>query len=455
MQRREFVKASLGGSVFGLANSTPRARAKVPPRNEDTGKLAGLSLEKLRDLYRHYLFEDFLPFMDKYVIDHQYGGFMCNTDLKGVNLSTTKDTWFEGRGIWVYSFLYNNFGKQEKHLGVARKSLEFILKLQPSGENLWPRRFTREGNPLTPPATEIYGDLFVAEGLAEYSRATGEQKYWDLAKEIILKCLRIYDRPDYEPNIVASYGGPKPFPFPGARIQGVSMVLIRIISQMLPRRADTELEKILSRSVDAVLNDHYNPAFQLNNELLNHDYSRPTNELSQFVYTGHSIETLWMVLYEAVRTKSRKLFDAAAEHFQRHVEVAWDDVYGGVFRSLNNVDQNLWSVDKVLWAQEEVLIGTLCMVEHTGAPWARDMFGKMFTYVQDKYPLQRHGYPLWIISADRKVTFEANRPVGPSFPQGQRVENYHHPRLLMLNLLSLDRMIRRGGTAPALFAEPA
>jgi hypothetical protein len=83
------------------------------------------------------------------------------------------------------------------------------------------------------------------------------------------------------------------------------------------------------------------------------------------------------------------------------------------------------------------------------------MFGKMFTYVQDKYPLQRHGYPLWIISADRKVTFEANRPVGPSFPQGQRVENYHHPRHFMLNLLSLDRMIRRGGTAPALFAEPA
>jgi hypothetical protein len=90
-------------------------------------------------------------------------------------------------------------------------------------------------------------------------------------------------------------------------------------------------------------------------------------------------------------------------------------------------------VDKVLWAQEEVLIGTLCLVEHTGAPWAREMFGKMFTYVREKYPLQRHGYPLWINSADRKVTFQ---------PHATRVENYHHPRHLMLNLLSLDRMIR-------------
>jgi len=452
MQRRQFIKASLGGSALGLAESTARAKGEARPRSADAGKLAGLSLEQLRELYRRYLFDDFLPFMDKYVIDHQYGGFMCNTDRNGVNVTTTKTTWFEGRGIWVYSFLYNNFGKQEKHLEVARKSVEFILKQQPSGENLWPARYARDGKPLTPPATEIYGDIFVAEGLAEYSRATGEEKYWEQAKEIVLKCQRIYDRADYEPNIVAEYGGPKPFPFPGARIQGVAMVMLRIISQMFQRRADSELEKILAQSVDAILNRHYNPAFQLNNELLNHDYSRPANELSEFVYTGHSIETLWMVLAEAVRTQNRQLFHTAAERFQRHIEVAWDPVYGGVFRSLNNVDQNVWTLDKVLWEQEEVLIGTLCMVENAGSPWAREMFGKMFAYVRDKFPLQRYGYPLWIVQGDRKVTFDNSAPKGPPFPEEQRVENYHHPRHLMLNLLSLERMIRRGG-APGLFGE--
>jgi mannose/cellobiose epimerase-like protein (N-acyl-D-glucosamine 2-epimerase family) len=441
MERREFIKAWLGAPVWGLASSPQEKSGALPAPGEDALTLAGFSLPKLRDTYWHYLFEDFLPFMDKYVIDHQYGGFMCNTDRNGVNLSGTKETWFEGRGVWVYSFLYNNFGKHQPYLEVARKSLEFILRMRPSGEEtLWPLRFTREGKPLTPPAIEIYGDLFIAEGLAEYSRAAGEPKYWDLAKELILKCVRIYDRPDYAPDIVASYAGPKPFPFPGARIQGVSMVLTRIISQMLEQRADPDLEKTLSRSVDAVLNKHYNPEFQLNNELLNHDYSRPQNDLSQFVYTGHSIETLWMLLYEATRIKSPQLFDAAAERFRRHVEVAWDDVYGGVFRSLNNVDLNLWSLDKVLWAQEEVLVGSLFVFEKTGTPWAREMFAKMLTYVLDKYPLQRHGYALWTTAGDRKVSFE---------PHATRVENYHHPRHLMLNLLSLERMIRRGSSAPA------
>jgi mannose/cellobiose epimerase-like protein (N-acyl-D-glucosamine 2-epimerase family) len=446
MERREFIKTSLGGSAFGLSNSAAREKGKVPPRSEDAGKLAGLSLEELRDLYRHYLFEDFLPFMDKYVIDHQYGGFMCNTDRDGTNLTGNKDAWYEGRGIWVYSFLYNNFRRNEKHLEIARKSLQFILRLSPSGEDaLWPRSFTREGKPLTPPATDIYGDLFIAEGLAEYALASGEWKYWDLAKRIILKCLRIYDRPDYEPSIVASYNGPKPFPFPGARIQGVSMVLIRTISQMLEMRPDEELEKIISRCTEVVLHAHHNPEFCLNNELLNHDFSRPCNELAQFVYTGHSIETFWMLLYEAARTKNKSIFEIGAQRFRRHLEVAWDGVYGGVFRSLNNVDQNLWSLDKVLWAQEEALNGALFIAEQTGSQWARDMFGKVFTHVQDKYPLKRHSYPLWISTADRKVTFE---------PHATRVENYHHPRHLMLSLLTIERMIRRRGTAPAPSPEP-
>jgi hypothetical protein len=33
----------------------------------------------------------------------------------------------------------------------------------------------------------------------------------------------------------------------------------------------------------------------------------------------------------------------------------------------------------------------------------------------------------------------------------KRVENFHHPRHLMLNLLALERMLRRGGGVSALF----
>jgi len=107
------------------------------------------------------------------------------------------------------------------------------------------------------------------------------------------------------------------------------------------------------------------------------------------------------------------------------------------------VDRNIWSVDKVLWAQEEVLIGSLSVLEHTGVRWASEMFSRMYDYVQAKYPLKQYGFPLWIVAGDRKVTFERHT---------DRVENFHHPRHLMLNLLAVERIISRGGKTSGLFA---
>jgi mannose/cellobiose epimerase-like protein (N-acyl-D-glucosamine 2-epimerase family) len=271
----------------------------------------------------------------------------------------------------------------------------------------------------------IYGDMFIAEGLVEFSRAASDLRSWGEAKKLIQKCLRVYERPGYAPDVVASYRCPKPVRMPGARSQGVAMVMIRVIKQMLEVRADAELQGALDVAVNAVLNQFYNPDYGLNNELLNHDYSRPTGDLARFVYTGHSI----------VRRGDRKMLETAAERFRRHVEVAWDDVYGGVFRGISDVDQNLWVLDKVLWAQEEVLIGALLFWEHLGARWARHIFERTFRYVQENYPLHKHGLGYWITTADRKVTFEKHH---------DRIENYHHPRHLMLNLLAIERLIARG-----------
>lgn len=440
MNRRRFLGSSVGAVVLvaELPNvAAQRNQAFQRQRLRVADKLAGKSLLQLREQYRADLFEDFLPFLEKHVIDDQFGGFMCNLDHLGRHVNQNKLSWFEGRGIWVYSFLYNNLAKEEKYLNVARRSLEFVLSMRPAGDDLWPKELTREGKALTSADGEIYGDLFIAEGLAEFSKATGEISHWNTARELVLKCVRLYDRDDYRPTIGQTYLGPNAPRFPGARIQGVWMVLIRVVTQMLEMRADAELELVARRSVDAITNHHYNPEFQLINELLNHDLSRPQNDYAQLVYTGHCIETLWMLMKEAERLRDNHLFEKLAAWFRRHVEVAWDDTYGGVFRNLQNVDKNIWILDKVLWAQEEVLIGCMMIIERTGATWAKEMFDRMYQYVRDKYPLKRQGSPLWMYASDRRVTYEAFSRMP------KRVENYHHPRYLMLNLLSLERMTKK------------
>ena len=102
-----------------------------------------------------------------------------------------------------------------------------------------------------------------------------------------------------------------------------------------------------------------------------------------------------------------------------------------------HVDANSWTLDKVLWAQEEVLIGALLVYECSGATWAKERFERTLAHVEATDPLADHRSPIWKYAGNRRVTFEdfLTRP--------RRIENYHHPRHLMLNLLAIDRLLRR------------
>lgn len=148
MNRRDFIVTSVGTPVLGLATGGSAGKGSPRQTGETVSQLAGMSLRQLRDRYRHDLFGNFLPFMDKYVIDHKYGGFMCNTDRDGAHLSEKKEARFEGRGIRVHSFLDRSFGRNPKYLEVARRSVALLMKSKPEGSNsLWPSIFDREGKP--------------------------------------------------------------------------------------------------------------------------------------------------------------------------------------------------------------------------------------------------------------------------------------------------------------------
>jgi len=393
--------------------------------------LAGAELNSLQMEYSRYLFTDYLPFVHQHVVDHEFGGFMCHTDSTGKNLSTHKRTWYDGRGIWVYSFLYNHFRQDPEYLAIASKTVDLVLEVKSEEKAYWPWSYSKTGKDLEEHPPDIYGNLFVAEGLSEFALAIGDWSYWDKAKSILLDCVTMYDREDYS---YVMEDGPDTTHLQGPRILGHWMIMLRLSTGMLRAKEDKEIEALADRCVDMLMNKHNNPHFDLLIEVLNHDFSIPNGPLSQFVYIGHAIEALWMVMDEAIRKKDETLYEKSSELFKRHVEVAWDDVYGGVFHGLYHVDHNEWLLKKVLWAQEEVLVGLLLQIEHSGDPWAFRWFDKVYHHVINTYPLKKHGYALWSIGGDRKVTFKGSE---------SRVENYHHPRHLMLNMLHLERIIGR------------
>jgi mannose/cellobiose epimerase-like protein (N-acyl-D-glucosamine 2-epimerase family) len=381
-----------------------------------------MTLEELRDQYHSELFGRFLPNMDRLVVDHQYGGFMCSLDLRrSEQLSSAKSAWGEGRGIWVYSFLYNNLDKNPHYLEIAQKSKDFILKHKPTGGNFWTASYTREGSPLSGPG-DIFGNLYIAEGLAEFSKAAGDKRYLALAREINLEALRRYDQPDYRYPSEKKIRGP--------RLLNHWMVLLRNATQLLEYEPDPEIEALARRCIEAIMHDHLNPDFNLLNQTLTHDF-RPITEpgYRQSASIGIGIQTLWMVFFEAIRKNDVGLFQKAQELFKRHVEVARDRVYGGYFNVLDQVDNFIFGLNKVQSVHVEVLNGSLALIEHLGDPWANQSFAATYAYMQHKFVHPELAFA--IESGNRQLT---------RYPTN-RMGNYHYPRHLMMSLVALNRMI--------------
>ena len=85
--RRRFIKqnslAGFGVMILGGIGSRAVAQnreAPLPGGSAVEEKIGDLSLEQIRDQYKKELFNRFVPDMDSLVIDHEYGGFMCNVD---------------------------------------------------------------------------------------------------------------------------------------------------------------------------------------------------------------------------------------------------------------------------------------------------------------------------------------------------------------------------------------
>jgi len=446
LPRRSFLTLAAAATAAPLARvaALPSDHARSSATSPGRGfKLAEMSLPELRKQYQTELFDDYLPFWGRSGIDHQFGGFTCAIDHDGTLLNDHKFLWFQGRGIWVYSFLYNHFSKNPSYLETAKRAKEFMMKCFPQQDGTWADLVSREGKMLKPFTGDLFGMYFAAEGLQEYAYASGDSEARETAfrlmKQLFVK-LQDPTVPDPETGMM------------GVRSQGVWMVTVRTATQMLRRWPDPEIDAMARRSVDAVINDHYNPEFGLTTETLNLDKSRP-KETANITVCGHSIETLWMIMDEALRRRDQGLYDLCAGRLRHHLDVCWDHIFGGLADSINvNHGGYQWPVDtpvgttyqfretgeykwnKTSWSFDEVLIATLNVIEQRGSAWAARYFDLAHDTFYKKMSLKAHGFPLFMAFAEREMAFQ---------PHAVRQENYHHARQLMLNLMALDRMIKR------------
>ena len=433
---------------------TPMGIERPGARQGTKVQLAGMSLSEWRQRFYDELFVVALPFWDKYGIDHENGGIMCALDYDGTRAHTDKVLWFQGRAIWVYSFLYNHFGKDPRYLEIARKTKAFVLKYARQEDGWWAEVLSREGKVLRAFGGDTEGMYFIVEGFQEYAAATGDEQAREIAFHLLRKLFRHFDSPAFR------YRGAD-FPYlwnsqQAIRPQGLWMVILYIATQMLRRWNDPEIAAIADRALDAIVNKHYNPEIGLNTEMLYFDFSRPPGEERKSRF-GHSVEALWMALEEATRRGDDAVWKTCTERIQHHLDAGWDYIYGGLAQWVN-VDQPgyEWPVEdplgtglelhftgeyeymKALWALKETQVATLKVFERTEAWWAERCFGMAQKVIDEKFSQKKRGNPGYMLFADRRMTWQ---------PHVFRQDNYHPLRQLMLCLLVLDNLIEREAEA--------
>lgn len=421
INRREFL-------AVGLALLT--TRGAMPER------IAGMSLAELRDDYHDRLFNQYLPFWEKGGIDRQHGGFMCELNDDGSVASDEKYVWYQGRGIWVYSFLYNNFGRDKHWLEIARQGRDSMVKHMHAGGGKWNQKVRRDGMVLEGLGANVYGWLFAALGLVEYHRATGQQEDLDLAKESLWAAMKKYDDPNYTDTHTVQYTELDIDPR-GLRSQGHSMVTISTLTNLLAQHRDSRLEELQRHHVEMVMRKFWNPEHRIVNEFLRHDYSRAP-VADTHMLTGHTVETLWIVMAEALRRGDKKLFDEAAGRVRRFLELCWDSVHGGFADGNYRVGRGPDYGVKTMWAQCEAMIACMMVREQTGAAWAREWYDRLRAFTLKVMPVPGHG--VWRQAVDRSG--KDLKRIGVS---AKRKDNFHQARYLMLNLLSLNRMLAQSG----------
>jgi len=386
-------------------------------------------LERLCAWYREQLFEHHLPFWQDYGIDHQDGGFLCEMDVKGYPVATDKLMLYQGRGLWVYASLYKHFG-DERHLDVARRTYAFLCRHGRDRDGRWIRAVDRRGVVTRPAGRDGFTDLFIAEGLQAYHEATGDAFAMEMALEATRHAIACFDdssRPPDAEHVPAAY--------PGMRTLGQEMVALRVLTQRLAWAADNRLEERASRAVDAVLQRFRNPATGLLDEAVANNYARRSDANTGYVYVGHAVQALWIVMDEALRSGDRPLFTEAAELLRIHIEAGWDEEVGGLVQAVRNTEPAVYN--KYFWVQEEALVGTMMIIEHERAEWAAAWFARIRDYVQHAFPSTCAGRKVWKYGGNRDLSVETH----PC-----RREHYHHPRHLILNLLALQRLVDAGST---------
>jgi N-acylglucosamine 2-epimerase len=344
------------------------------------------NIEKYADLYKNELFENVIPFWERYSIDAEHGGYFTCLDREGKVYDTDKFVWLQARQIWTFSMLYNRCEKKSRWLDIATTGADFLTRHGSDESGNWYFALNRQGRPLVQPYN-IFSDCFAAMAFSQYHLACGDPN----ARETALRTYRnILQRKE---NHKGSYSKVVPDTRP-LKSLAISMILANLSLEMEDLLEDKELDAILDLCVSEVMDLFLDERLNVLFENISPDGSHPDCFEGRLINPGHGIEAMWFVMDIARRRNDGKLIDKAVDVILSTLDLAWDAEFDGIYYFLDSQgkpplqlewDQKLW------WVHLETLVALIMGYRLTGRDKCRQWFETVHDYVWNRFPDQEYG----------------------------------------------------------------
>ena len=378
-------------------------------------------------IYRAELLERVVPFWIEHAVDRENGGFLTCMGDDGHVLSTDKYMWSQLRAIYTFAKLYNRIEKRPEWLDIAWHIYDFVKRHGRDQEGRWVFAVDKDGRVLQG-ANSIYADGFAIYGLTELARATGSQEVLDLAMETYHNAQARLTRPgSYE---TAPYALPA-----GIKAHGVSMIFSSVLDELAHLTGDRGIQDAALYHATQVMDVFRRPERQMLYEFMSLDDELVDSPQGRAIVPGHAIESMWFQIHIFRRRGNRERIRQAVETIRWHMELGWDQEYGGILLGLDAEGGEPWwnlHDSKLWWPHTEALYALLLAYEQSGEPWCLEWYQKVHDYAFSHYPVPQHGE--WAQKLDR---------YGQPFTQVVALpvkDPFHLPRALIHCIDVLERL---------------
>ena len=369
-----------------LADDTEEVRP--PAVRRDLSRPPPAAVASLETRYRQELFAEVVPFWEQLVCAGSTAGAIYdNADSPSPVIGPDAPEVLAD-ALWLFSWLHGRARAHARWRGHAAALVQVVLQDAHGSEDDGPVWSAEPGTWLS-----------LADGLREYADAAMSAQCFALARRLTLRAAA---RP---PEMVRS---------PLERAGRVVLVG----AELLRRGADTEIQNAVDSAVEAIIGAHHNEETQL----LEEEPRCPRAAPGVTVF-GRSFDALWAVMRYARRRGAPLLTETCAALVRRHVDIGWDDVFGGLAHAMR-VDGGdfVWSPErqsgaeaeahsvgeyhymKTGWALAALATAALEVLAWRRERWAVDAFGRAQAALDRHFPVSQFGARRYLVSADRRMS---------------------------------------------------